>query len=330
MLEKSTLTLLKGKKNLLAFSAGGDSTALFFLLLEHDICFDIAIVDYGIRAQSKEEVQYAKDLASLHNLKCHIHHSHPIEKNFEAKARTIRYDFFHKLIHQHHYVNLLTAHHLGDRFEWMLMQFCKGAGAVELAGMNKVQKRDTFQLVRPLLHLDKQELLHYLDSKKIRYFEDESNQNTDIKRNAFRHNYATPLLRKYRDGIQKSFEYLDEDKELLTPYIELHHIGTLTYFASNTPRANIYTIDKHLKSLGYMASAKEKMALKSEETSVLGRKFVVNKTKKYIFITPFINSVDVMDKEFKEQCRVLKIPIKLRTYLFQNQEAFTQVKKLLS
>ena len=50
-------------KNLLAFSGGIDSTALFFMLLEQNIDFDMAIVDYGIRAQSKDEVAYAKELA---------------------------------------------------------------------------------------------------------------------------------------------------------------------------------------------------------------------------------------------------------------------------
>ncbi|HOI83572.1 MAG TPA: tRNA lysidine(34) synthetase TilS, partial [Campylobacterales bacterium] len=37
MLEGVSLEALKGKKNLLAFSGGVDSTALFFLLMEADI-----------------------------------------------------------------------------------------------------------------------------------------------------------------------------------------------------------------------------------------------------------------------------------------------------
>ena len=63
MLQQKTKELLKNSKNLLAFSAGGDSTALLFLLLDNNIQFDIAIVDYGIRKQSKDEVAYAQELA---------------------------------------------------------------------------------------------------------------------------------------------------------------------------------------------------------------------------------------------------------------------------
>jgi len=47
-------------KNLLAFSGGVDSSALFFILLEKKIPFDIAIVNYHKREQSKKEVEYGK------------------------------------------------------------------------------------------------------------------------------------------------------------------------------------------------------------------------------------------------------------------------------
>ncbi|PHQ65521.1 MAG: tRNA(Ile)-lysidine synthetase, partial [Sulfurimonas sp.] len=90
MLETSLLEVLRDKKNLLAFSGGADSTALFFLLLKQNIKFDIAIVNYNQRAQSIEEVKYAKELASKHNLECHTLVAPIISKNFESKAREIR------------------------------------------------------------------------------------------------------------------------------------------------------------------------------------------------------------------------------------------------
>ncbi|MDF1878554.1 tRNA lysidine(34) synthetase TilS, partial [Sulfurimonas sp. SAG-AH-194-C20] len=223
--------LLQNKKNLLAFSAGVDSTALLFLLLENKIPFDVAIVDYGLREESKDEVSYAKELALKYNFNCYVYTAPEVQTNFEANARKIRYDFFEELIQKHQYDNLLTAHHLGDRFEWMLMQFCKGAGCVELSGMQVVDKRSTYTLVRPLLHLDKQELLVYLHDNQIKYFEDSSNNDESYKRNEFRHNYAKPLLEKYLPGIKKSFEYIDEDiTELVSPPATLSKCDELIYF----------------------------------------------------------------------------------------------------
>lgn len=331
MLKDKTLLNLKDKKNLLAFSGGADSTALFFLLLKHGIPFDIAIVDYGVREQSKEEVAYAQELAKKHNLRCHIFKAPKIEQNFEAKAREIRYAFFEELIKEYGYDNLLTAHHLGDRFEWMLMQFCKGAGCAEIAGMQSVQNREFYKLVRPLLHLDKKELLAYLHANEKEYFEDESNLDEDIKRNSFRHNYSLPLLEKYLSGIKKSFDYIDEDRAELIDKIELESIDDFAYFkSSHNLRADIFTIDKYLKSRLYMLSASERETLKETPTVIVGRRFIVNQDRGFVFIAPYEKENIKMDERFKDECRVLKIEPKLRPYLYKNQKAFLKVKELLS
>ena len=322
MLEEKTLLLLRDKKNLLAFSGGGDSTALFFLLLKNNIKFDIAIVDYGLREQSKKEVAYAKKLANIYNFKCSLHVATNIEQNFEANARKIRYDFFEELISTQSYENLLTAHHLGDRFEWMLMQFCKGAGCAELVGMQKVEQRENYRLLRPLLHVDKSELLHYLHLEKIEYFEDETNKNESIKRNSFRHKYCEPLLKNNLAGIKKSFNYLDIDKSLLIDKVTPLHVEDFTYFRNSNTRTNIYYTDKYLKSIGYMMSASEREILKTEKTLVLGRKYVVNQNKTYVFIAPFINEDIKMSKEFKEKMRTLRIEPKLRKYFYKFPEVF--------
>lgn len=331
MLEDKILSKLKDKKNLLAFSGGADSTALFFLLLKHNIPFDIAIVNYGIREQSKEEVAYAQKLAYTHNLTCHIFNAPKISQNFESKAREIRYNFFEELILKYKYENLLTAHHLGDRFEWMLMQFCKGAGCAEIAGMQSVQNRGFYTLVRPLLHLDKQELLAYLHADKTIYFEDESNLDEDIKRNSFRHNYSLPLLEKYLGGIKKSFEYIDEDRAALVQELEIKYVNEFAYFrSSKNQRADIFAIDKYLKSKLYMLSASEREALKNSPVLVAGRKFVIYQDENFIFIAPYEKEVPKMDEKFKDECRVLKIEPKLRPYLFKDREAFSKVKELLT
>jgi len=331
MLKNSTAKSLKNKKNLLAFSGGVDSSALFFLLLQHDIEFDIAIVDYGLRKQSKEEVSYAKKLANNYNLTCHVFTAQKPDKNFEAKARKIRYDFFEHLIKKYNYENLITAHHLGDRFEWMLMQFCKGAGCAEMAGMKEIEKRESHTLTRPLLHLDKSELLDFLKKNKIKYFQDETNFDKNIKRNSFRHDITNPLLEKYLEGIKKSFSYMDEDRKELVQDTKPQIIDEFAYFkASNTKRADIFTIDKYLKSKLHMPSANERELLKKEKTVILGRKFVVNQEHGYIFIAPYKNQNMYMPKQFKENCRNLKIEPKLRPYLYTNSKAFEQIKKLLN
>jgi len=330
MLKSSTLSLLNSSKNLLAFSAGGDSTALFFLLLEHNISFDIAIVDYGVRAQSKEEITYAQELAANYHVKCFVLSAERITNNFEANARKIRYDFFESLIKKHNYTKLLTAHHLGDRFEWMLMQFCKGAGCVELSGMKEVEKKSNYSLLRPLLHLDKSELLSYLHDNRLKYFEDASNSDEKYQRNYFRHHHSQPLLEKHLQGIKKSFEYLDEDIEDFLHDISVKKVKEFVYFkSSHHKRSDIYAIDKYLKSEGYLLSQKSREELKRVDTIMVSREIVINMREDYIFIAPYM-IIESIPKEFKEKMRILKIEPKLRGYLYAHQEVVVLITSLLS
>jgi tRNA(Ile)-lysidine synthase len=331
LLNDYAVSNLKNTKNLLAFSGGGDSTALFFLLKDMNIDFDIAIVDYGIREQSKDEITYAKEIANCYNKKCFTLDATAIDKNFEANARVIRYNFFEDIIKKFNYDNLLTAHHLGDRFEWMLMQFCKGAGCIEIAGMQSVEKRDNYTLIRPLLDIEKSELLNYLNKNGIKYFEDETNLDENYKRNSFRHNISNPLLEKYKDGIKKSFEYIDADRDELIKDIQIIQIDDFAYFkSSNSKRADIYTIDQYIKSIGNLMSASERELLKNNTTVIIGRKYLVNQDKGFVFIAPYVNQTIKMDKEFKEEMRSLKIDAKLRVYLHQNKKIYLKIKNLFN
>ena len=136
---------IHSSKNLLAFSAGIDSTALFFLMIDNNINFDIAIVNYNQREQSKDEVIYATQLAHKYNKKCFIS-EFPKNKQFSEKsARDFRYNFFDEIIEKEIYKSLLTAHQLNDKLEWFLMQLTKGAGLTELFGMEEKSIRTKFK-----------------------------------------------------------------------------------------------------------------------------------------------------------------------------------------
>ena len=305
----------------MAFSGGADSTALFFTLVAHKIPFDIAIVHYGLRAQADEEVQYAQDLAKTYALTCHLHKAPKIEQNFEYLARHIRYDFFETLIHEHQYTYLLTAHHLQDRLEWMLMQLCKGAGSAELVGMYESETRLSYTLSRPLINTTKEEIIAFLEAGAIRWFHDETNDDLSYKRNYFRHEIATKLLREYSAGIKESFKYLEEDVKELIKEIDIHHAGELSLFLSTEhKRSDIFHIDKLLKSKGYILTAAQREELKTKEEIIAGRKFLVVLDKGIYYISPYQQTV--MDKEFKEECRELGVPVKLRPYLFNTPLAF--------
>ncbi len=315
-LSNKSLSLLSGKRNLLAFSAGVDSSALFFILIEHNIPFDIALVNYGLRQQAKEEESYALELSKKYNLKAHILHAPKFESNFEKNARDFRYSFFDNLMSN--YDNLITAHQLNDQLEWFLMRFTKGAGVHELIGLEEFSMRNNYNVIRPLLQYSKDELISYLKSNKHNYFVDQSNFEPYYERNIFRENFSNELLERYSDGIKRSFNYLKEDKEALSNgIIELFQYKKLFIIGYNHTYQIPRAVDQYLKKLGYLLSASQREELKSETSIVFGGKWAVEVRENRIFIAPYSN--ETMSKKFKEQCRVLSVPSKIRPYLFREK-----------
>ena len=314
-LDKNTTTSLKNHKNLLAFSAGVDSSALFFLLIQEDIKFDIALVNYGLREEAEQEEAHAIELAKKYNLKIYTKKAPSFQNHFEKNARDFRYDFFDKIIKENCYNNLLTAHQLNDQLEWFLMRLTKGAGTSELLGLEYISKRKKYSVIRPLLHHSKDELLDYLNKNNYPYFIDKSNLDEKYERNRFRKEFSNQLINKYQEGIKRSFDYLREDKKMLEgEYKELFHYRELYILSYKSSSSQIRIVDKYLKKLGYLLSASQREALKTTKSIVFGGVWAVEITENKIYLAPYKKTV--MPKIFKEECRTLKIPSKIRAYLY--------------
>jgi len=317
-LDESTLPFIRSSKNLLAFSSGVDSSALFFLLLEAKVSFDIVIINYNLREESLKEEIHAVNLAKKYQLKCYTLQAPSFKKNFEKNARDFRYDFFDKLMIKYDYSNLLTAHQLNDQLEWFLMRLTKGAGTSELLGLENISKRHDYTLIRPLLHHSKKELLNYLNLNNLPYFIDKSNFDEKYERNNFRKNFSDKLLEINKKGIQRSFKYLKEDKKHLNEgYFEIFSYKKLSILKIDKPSIIVHAVDQQLKKFGYLLSRGQREELKENSSIVIGGIWGISIEKNKIFISPYL--ITSMPKKFKETCRVLKIPSKIRAYLYQEE-----------
>jgi tRNA(Ile)-lysidine synthase len=212
--------------------------------------------------------------------------------------------------------------------EWFLMQFTKGAGVVELLGMEEFSQKNNYLLVRPLLHVDKEDLKNFLHTHNIRYFVDATNNDTTYKRNHFRHKFAKPLLEAYKEGIAKSFSYLQNDKHQLGKPQNFVEIDEMFVAQSKTPLADMRSIDHFFKHKEILLSAKVKTQLQLQQTTEVSRKYVVTFYKQTIIIIPIEKKKPTLPKEFKEKCRKLQIEPKIRAFLYEHPEAFSYVLKL--
>lgn len=311
---------IKNQKNLLAFSAGVDSVALFFLLLKQNITFDIAIVDYNLRVQSKEEVSYAKELALKYNKKIFVKDVKlENNSNFEKTARDIRYSFFQEIISENSYENLITAHQLNDKLEWFLMQLSKGAGLFELIGFNEFEQKNNYKIYKPLLNITKDELENYLKINNYKYFIDESNFDEKYKRNFFRHNFSNPFLENFSSGVKKSFEYLQNDLNSLGIQNQpIKKIEELEIFLNQKDdNLNIRTIDLNLKKRGILISNAQRNEILKQKEITISNKINISIFDDYIWIAP--NCTQSMDKKFKELCRIKSVPKNMRAYIFKEK-----------
>mmetsp|Transcript_57290 Transcript_57290/g.139679 ORF Transcript_57290/g.139679 Transcript_57290/m.139679 type:complete len:802 (+) Transcript_57290:259-2664(+) len=111
---------------------------------------------------------------------------------------------------------ILTAHHLEDSKESILLKLLRGVHLLNLAGMDEVTNlspvdpgsttnndasltNPTILLLRPFLNHSKQELKQYLSDRRLEWREDSSNSSNKYLRNRVR-NELVPLLQDMTDG----------------------------------------------------------------------------------------------------------------------------------
>ena len=328
MLSAPVLHKLKSGRNLLAFSHGVDSTALFYLLDEAGVKFDLAIVDYNVRAQSKDEIASARRLALKFNKQIYAKSVRLGASNFEHEARAARYEFFGQICRERGYENLILAHQFDDKFEWFLMQLGRGAGLSELLGMQELEPREDYVIARPLLGVRKCELERFLRERNLKYFTDETNLTDRFKRGFIRAKFSEPFLNEYFGGVKKSFKFLAADALNLAP--EIFNPAAKIYLVKRGP-SELRGVDQACKRLGLVLSSAQRnecaRCLENGADCVLGGKVAVGAGEKFILVTPYIKAA--MDKKFKEACRRLAVPPINRGFLFASGTDIALFEELL-
>ena len=128
----------------------------------------------------------------------------------EEAARISRYAALGDLCRQHRVPLLLTAHHLDDQAETVLLQLLRGSGAAGLSGMDRWNTAPTLLgdaallMARPLLKVSRAALEQYTATQQLTFIEDESNHDPRYARNALRQQ-VMPVLSQYFPGFQERF-----------------------------------------------------------------------------------------------------------------------------
>ncbi len=157
----------------IAVSGGPDSLALLLLAARgfpgH---VQVATVDHQLRPESADEARHVAaicaDLGIAHAI---LRPVAPISGSLQAEARRVRYALLEDWRRKEGVDWLLTAHHLDDQAETLLMRLNRGAGVAGLSGIRAVNQR----VARPLLGWRHRELAQLVGAAGLAAVEDSSN-----------------------------------------------------------------------------------------------------------------------------------------------------------
>lgn len=236
VLKNLNLNIKKNTYLVVGTSAGPDSMALLHYLMTNTTSpLVVAHINHNKRAISIEEEDYLSTFCKKNNI---IFESTTIkeytENNFENEARKKRYKFYEQILNKYNTKYLFLAHHGDDLVETILMKIARGSNLKGYAGIKTISKPNNYYIIRPFLEYTKKDLINYDKENNIKYYIDESNQDTTYTRNRYRKKIL-PLLKEENPNIHKKFlkyskvlleynTYIDETLNSIYPLIISNNI----------------------------------------------------------------------------------------------------------
>lgn len=202
----------------LAVSGGVDSVVLLNLLrakyLKDKVSkhqFIIAHFDHGIRPDSKVDRLFVQGLAEKYDLPFVFDNGELGKDSSEALAREARYNFLNRVKVAAKAKAIITAHHQDDMLETAVINLLRGTGRRGLTAL-----KSGSSIIRPMLHLSKNDILSYANGNHLEWHEDSTNLDTKYLRNHVRHN----LLPKFSARERRQFLEHIENLKLLNDNID--------------------------------------------------------------------------------------------------------------
>jgi len=262
---------------MVAVSGGPDSTALLHILndLKPRLNIELAAAHFhhGLRGEEADrDAGFVEQLSNELGLPFIMEWGDVAgyrEKNrlsLQEAARDLRLQFLEEARRSMGARKIALGHTRDDQTEELVMRLIRGTGPEGLAGM--LMMRDNV-FIRPLLHIPKADLLHFLRERGLAYVEDKSNQDLRYLRNRIRHQ-CLPLLRELNPSLDLALHRLSflaqvdngywrqEQFNLLRQLVIYEHEGLLVMDRSGLCGQHGALLRRLLKSAGATVSGSSK------------------------------------------------------------------------
>jgi tRNA(Ile)-lysidine synthase len=219
----------------IGLSGGVDSTVLLQATAHYAAAFNRKLkaihVHHGLSENADAWAQHAQTLCEQLSVELSITIDCIIEKvqletcsdGIEQAARLARYQIFEK--HCNHNDVLLQGHHLDDQIETFFMRALRGSGLTGLASIPRqrnLSRTNTCQILRPLLSIEKSQLIEYAKDQQLNWVEDESNQDSTLDRNWWRNELLPQIWQRYprhKQSLSRTIITIQHEQRLLQQLI---------------------------------------------------------------------------------------------------------------
>lgn len=237
----------KGDKLIIALSGGADSVALLKLLIDMGYYCEAAHCNFHLRGdESLRDEAFVTHLCQKFDIKLHIIHfdttdyakKHKI--SIEMAARQLRYNWFESLRKDQPSTYIAVGHHIDDSVETVLLNIIRGTGINGLKGISPKNE----SIVRPLLCINRTQIINYLTRIDQNYIIDSTNLQDEYTRNKIRLNII-PLMESInpsvKQNIMKMSSHINEVDKIYQHQIE---VAKERVFKNN--KINIKALKKEL------------------------------------------------------------------------------------
>ena len=172
---------------IVAISGGPDSLALSFLAkifaIKNSLKARYLIVDHKLRKESTSEAKYVQSLLKNYSININIlsWKGQKPKKNIQSVARDKRYELLINNAKKYKIKNILLGHHLDDLFENFFIRILRGSGLNGLISLDKKTKKNEVNLIRPLINVDKKDLIYISKNVFGTYVDDPTNKDEIYK-----------------------------------------------------------------------------------------------------------------------------------------------------
>lgn len=318
------LKIDKNKPLIVAVSGGVDSMVLIDLLYKAKYKVIITHFNHQTRKENEKERDLVISYAIDKNIPYFVYSLKIRSGNFHEKARNERYLKLKEVAKTHKTKYIVTAHHLDDLAETVLMKITRGSNLYGYAGIHKIVNEDDFIYLKPLLENTKQEIIDYAFKNEIKYLEDTSNYKDSYMRNRYRHTII-PIMKQENSNLLNSFNNYHNQVANAFNYIRknaIKHLDGLKIKLNTFNKQDIaiknemiaYLLEQYEIDFTYDLVIKINQILsnnKPNQTYNLSRNYVLIKSYNEAFIEEKTNKIS------------FEVPLKMKENTLPNMKKIT-------